>query len=109
MEQLLLHDKPPFGAVLAGDRKTFRPRGRTESKALLGSEKRPVEILLGELEQAFKSFQEATVLLSGEAYVIVSVLPPLLKGLQKATHQASLEPSFVNSFQTAAAQETSSR
>lgn len=39
MEQLLLHE-PPFGAVLAGDRNTFRPRGGTESKAQLGSEKK---------------------------------------------------------------------
>lgn len=61
--------------------------------------------LLGELEQAFKSYEKATVLLSGEAYVTVFAFPPLLKGLQKAKHQPSFEPSFVISFQTAAAQE----
>lgn len=65
--------------------------------------------LLEELEQVLKPFEQATVFLSGEAYVTVSALPPLIKGLQKSTQNTSFESAPVNSFQTTAAQEIASR
>uniref|UniRef100_G3N9Y2 HAT C-terminal dimerisation domain-containing protein n=1 Tax=Gasterosteus aculeatus TaxID=69293 RepID=G3N9Y2_GASAC len=42
--------------------------------------------LLEELAQALQAFECATVYLSGESYVTVSALPPLVKGLLKSTH-----------------------
>ena len=65
--------------------------------------------LLGELEQVLKPFEQATVFLSGVAYVTVSALPPLVKGLQKSTQKTSFESTPINSFQTAAAKEMASR
>uniref|UniRef100_G3NC27 HAT C-terminal dimerisation domain-containing protein n=1 Tax=Gasterosteus aculeatus TaxID=69293 RepID=G3NC27_GASAC len=42
--------------------------------------------LLEELAQALQAFECATVYLSGESYVTVSALPPLVKVLLKSTH-----------------------
>lgn len=42
-----------------------------------------------ELELVLKPFDQAAVFLSVEAYVTVSALPPLVKGLQKVTQQVS--------------------
>uniref|UniRef100_A0A8C4YW19 HAT C-terminal dimerisation domain-containing protein n=1 Tax=Gadus morhua TaxID=8049 RepID=A0A8C4YW19_GADMO len=64
--------------------------------------------LLEELQQALEPFEQATVYLSGEAYVTVSVLPPLVKALQKST-QTVFESASVTTFQTAAAAEIASR
>lgn len=65
--------------------------------------------ILEELEQVLKPFEQATVFLSGEAYVTVSALSPLVKGLQRATQKTSFESAPVNSFQTDASQEIASR
>ncbi|KAK1886880.1 Zinc finger BED domain containing protein 1, partial [Dissostichus eleginoides] len=64
--------------------------------------------ILGDLHQALEPFEQATVFLSGEAYVTVSVLPPLVKGLQKYTQKA-FESAPIATFQTAAAVEIASR
>ncbi|KAJ4949074.1 hypothetical protein JOQ06_020592 [Pogonophryne albipinna] len=64
--------------------------------------------ILGDLHQALEPFEQATVFLSGEAYVTVSVLPPLVKGLQKSTQKA-FESAPIATFQTAAAAEIASR
>ena len=50
----------------------------------------------------------AAIYLSGEAYVTISVLPPLLKGLQKSTKKTSYESAAVNLFQIAAEQQMES-
>ncbi|CAM4651471.1 unnamed protein product [Leuciscus chuanchicus] len=64
--------------------------------------------LLEELQKALEPFEQATVFLSGEAYVTVSVLPPLVKGLQKST-QTAFESAPITTFQRAAAAEIASR
>ena len=40
-------------------------------------------ILLDELKEVLKPYEQATIFLSGQSYVTASVLPPLLKGLLK--------------------------
>ncbi|KAK1895180.1 Zinc finger BED domain containing protein 1 [Dissostichus eleginoides] len=60
------------------------------------------------IHQALEPFEQATVFLNGEAYVTVSVLPPLVKGLQKSTQKA-FESAPIATFQTAAAAEIASR
>lgn len=64
--------------------------------------------LLEELKKALEPFEQATVFLSGEAYFTVSVLPPVVKGLQKST-QTAFESAPIATFQTAAAAEIASR
>lgn len=64
--------------------------------------------LLEKLQQALEPFKQATVFLSGEAYVTVSVLPLLVKGLQKFT-QTDFEPAAIATFQTTVAVEIASR
>ncbi|KAF3840379.1 hypothetical protein F7725_019096 [Dissostichus mawsoni] len=64
--------------------------------------------ILGDLHHALEPFEQATVFLSGEAYVTVSVMPPLVKGLQKSTQKA-FESAPIATFQTAAAAEIASR
>ncbi|KAM4570208.1 uncharacterized protein PAE49_009412 [Odontesthes bonariensis] len=66
-------------------------------------------ILLEELEQVLKPFEQATVFLSGESYVTISVLPPLLKGFHKSTKKTTYKSASVNSFQIAADQEMKAR
>ncbi|KAL0165791.1 hypothetical protein M9458_037635, partial [Cirrhinus mrigala] len=58
--------------------------------------------LLEELQKALEPFEQATVFLSGEAYVTGSVLPPLVKGLQKSTETVFESPP-ITTFQTTAA------
>ncbi|XP_071347940.1 uncharacterized protein [Trachinotus anak] len=65
--------------------------------------------LLEELEQVFKPFEQASVFPSGEAYVTVSVLPSLLKGLRESTQRTSFESAPANLFETAADREIASR
>nr|XP_040028900.1 zinc finger BED domain-containing protein 4-like [Gasterosteus aculeatus aculeatus] len=64
--------------------------------------------LLEELAQALQAFECATVYLSGESYVTVSALPPLVKGLLKSTH-TSYETTPVQAFQAAASKETTAQ
>uniref|UniRef100_G3N6T4 HAT C-terminal dimerisation domain-containing protein n=1 Tax=Gasterosteus aculeatus TaxID=69293 RepID=G3N6T4_GASAC len=64
--------------------------------------------LLEELAQALQAFECATVYLSGESYVTVSALPPLVKGLLKSTH-TSYETTPVQAFHGAASKETTAR
>ena len=46
-------------------------------------------VLLEELEQVLKPLEQATVFLSGETYVTLSVLPPLLNGLHQSTKKTT--------------------
>ncbi|CAB1449103.1 unnamed protein product [Pleuronectes platessa] len=64
--------------------------------------------LLEELAQALQAFECATVYLSGESYVTVSALPPLVKGLLKST-QTVYDTAPVQAFQAAASEETTAR
>nr|XP_023661161.1 zinc finger BED domain-containing protein 1-like [Paramormyrops kingsleyae] len=64
--------------------------------------------LLEELQKALEPFEQATVFLSREAYVTGSVLPPLVKGLQKSTETVFESPP-ITTFQTTAAAQIASR
>ncbi|XP_065816547.1 E3 SUMO-protein ligase ZBED1-like [Labrus bergylta] len=61
-------------------------------------------VLLEELQ----AFDCATVFLSGESYVTVSALPPLVRGLLKST-QVSYDTAPVQAFQAIASEETNAR
>jgi len=65
--------------------------------------------LFEEVEKVLKLFECATVFLSGESYVTVSTLPPLVKGLQKSIQSTLFENAAVKAFQAVAAQEMTSR
>ncbi|XP_074535564.1 E3 SUMO-protein ligase ZBED1-like [Halichoeres trimaculatus] len=64
--------------------------------------------LLDELARALQAFECATVFLSGESYVTVSALPPLVRGLLKST-QVSYDSAPVQAFQAVASEETNAR
>ncbi|XP_034565509.1 zinc finger BED domain-containing protein 1-like [Notolabrus celidotus] len=64
--------------------------------------------LLEELAKALQAFECATVYLSGESYVTVSALPPLVRGLLKST-QTTYDTAPVQAFQTAASDEITAR
>ncbi|XP_049333290.1 E3 SUMO-protein ligase ZBED1-like [Astyanax mexicanus] len=64
--------------------------------------------LIEELEKALQAFECATVYLSGESYVTVSALPPLVKGLLNSTHTV-YDTTPVQAFQKAASEEISAR
>nr|XP_054604938.1 E3 SUMO-protein ligase ZBED1-like [Nothobranchius furzeri] len=66
-------------------------------------------ILLGELKEVLKPYEQATNVLSGQSYVTASVLPPLLKGLLKSTQNKSFDSAAVNIFQNSAEEEIMSR
>uniref|UniRef100_A0A3Q3GHY6 BED-type domain-containing protein n=1 Tax=Labrus bergylta TaxID=56723 RepID=A0A3Q3GHY6_9LABR len=60
-------------------------------------------ILLEELLTAFKPFECAIVFMSGEKYVTISTIPPLVKGLLKSTQRAALESAPETAFSDTAA------
>lgn len=93
----LLEQRWPVTATLSDPEVTKATKHYLDMKADQWS-------LLEELQQALV----ATVFLSGEAYVTVSVLPPLVKGLQKST-QTAFESAAIATFQTTAAAEIASR
>lgn len=66
-------------------------------------------ILLDELKEVLKPYEQATIFLSGQSYVTASVLPPLLKGLLKSTQNRSFDSAAVNLFQNSAEEEILSR
>lgn len=65
-------------------------------------------IILEELSVALQPFECATVFLSGESYVTVSALPPIVRGLLKST-QTVFDSTSVKAFQIAAEQEITTR
>ncbi|KAI7806357.1 E3 SUMO-protein ligase ZBED1-like [Triplophysa rosa] len=97
----LLEQRWPVTATLSDPEVTRAAKHYLDMKADQWS-------LLEELQQALEPFAQATVFLSGEAYVTVSVLPPLVKGLQKST-QTAFESAPIATFKTAAAAEIASR
>jgi hypothetical protein len=101
MIKRLLEQRWPVTATLSDPEVTNAAKHYLDMKADQWS-------LLEELQQALEPFEQATVYLSGEAYVTVSVLPPLVKALQKST-QTVFESASVTTFQTAAAAEIASR
>lgn len=64
--------------------------------------------LLEELAKGLKAFECATVYLSGESYVTVSAVPPLVRGLLKSTHTI-YDAALVQAFQAVASEETTAR
>ncbi|XP_049331875.1 E3 SUMO-protein ligase ZBED1-like [Astyanax mexicanus] len=102
MVSRLLEQRWPVTATLSDPEVTPRGKHYLDLKAEQWT-------LLEELEQVLKPFEQATVFLSGEAYVTSSALPPLVKGLQKSTQKISFESAPVNSFQTSAGHEMVSR
>ena len=95
MIKRLLEQRWPVTATLSDPEVTNAAKHYLDMKADQWS-------LLEELQQALEPFEQATVFLSGEAYVTVSVLPPLVKALQKST-KTVFESAPVATFQTAAA------
>uniref|UniRef100_A0A8C1N977 HAT C-terminal dimerisation domain-containing protein n=1 Tax=Cyprinus carpio TaxID=7962 RepID=A0A8C1N977_CYPCA len=65
--------------------------------------------LLEELCTALKSFECATVFMSGQEYITVSSLPPLVKGLLKSTEGAAYDSASVKSFQVTAFEQLQNR
>lgn len=55
--------------------------------------------LLEEHSTALQPLECAITFMSGQEYVIVSSLPPLVKGLLKSTQGAALDSASVKSFQ----------
>uniref|UniRef100_A0A671UN90 HAT C-terminal dimerisation domain-containing protein n=2 Tax=Sparus aurata TaxID=8175 RepID=A0A671UN90_SPAAU len=94
----LLEQRWPLTATLSDP--TVTPRGKQHLDL-----KPDQWALLEELAKALQAFESATVYLSGETYVTVSALPPLVRGLQKST-QTTYETAPVQAFQAAASQET---
>lgn len=97
----LLEQRWPVTATLSDPEVTNAAKHYLDMKADQWS-------LLEELQKALEPFKQATVFLSGEAYVTVSVLPLLVKGLQKST-QTAFESAPITTFQAAAAAEIASR
>lgn len=65
--------------------------------------------LLEELSAALKPFECATVFMSGQEYITVSSLPPLVKGLLKSTEDAAYDSASVKSFQVTAVEQLQNR
>jgi len=65
--------------------------------------------LLEELSTALKPFECATVFMSGQEYITVSSLPPLVKGLLKSTEGAAYDSASVKSFQATAVEQLQQR
>lgn len=101
MIQRLLEQRWPITATLSDPEVTKTEKRYLDLKADQWG-------ILEDLHQALKTFEQATVFLSGEAYVTVSILPPLVKGLLKSTETA-FECAPVANFQTTAAAEIDSR
>lgn len=101
MIKRLLEQRWPVTAALSDPEVTKAAKHYLDMKADQWS-------ILEDLHQALEPFEQATVFLSGEAYVTISVLPPMVKGLQKAT-QTAFESPPIATFQTAAAAEIASR
>lgn len=97
----LLEQRWPLTATLSDPAVTQRGKQYLDLKADQWT-------LLDELAKALQAFECATVYLSGESYVTVSALPPLVRGLLKSTHTA-YDTAPVQAFQAAASEETSAR
>ncbi|XP_070402868.1 E3 SUMO-protein ligase ZBED1-like [Nothobranchius furzeri] len=97
----LLEQRWPVTATLSDPEVTKASKRYLDMKAEQWS-------LLEELQQALEPFEQATVFLSGEAYVTGSVLPPLVKGLQKSTEK-TFDSAPIATFQTTVAAEIASR
>ncbi|KAJ8355159.1 hypothetical protein AAFF_G00089660 [Aldrovandia affinis] len=90
---------------VACDGNSIRPRADTAKKRYLDLKSEQWWSLLEELEQALRPFECATTFISGETYVTVSALPPLIKGLLRSTQNTAFESTPVQAFQVAAAKE----
>ncbi|KAK1900659.1 Zinc finger BED domain containing protein 1 [Dissostichus eleginoides] len=94
----LLEQRWPLTATLSDPAVTQRGKHYLDLKADQWT-------LLDELAKALQAFECATVYLSGENYVTVSALPPLVRGLLKSTHTV-YDTAPVQAFQAAASEET---
>lgn len=61
--------------------------------------------LLEVLSTALKAFECATVFMSGEKYITISAVPPLVKGLLKSTQIAAFESAPMRAFQLTATEQ----
>lgn len=102
MTSRLLEQRWPVTATLSDSELT------TQGKKYLDLESEQWS-LLEELEQALRPFECASTYLSGEPYVTVSALPPLVKGLLRSTQNTAFDTTPVQAFQAAAAQEMATR
>ncbi|KAL3971429.1 mitogen-activated protein kinase binding protein 1 [Sarotherodon galilaeus] len=98
MTERLLEQRWPVVATLSDPKVTQRGKQYVDLKS-------DQWILLDELKEVLKPYEQATNVLSGQFYVTVSVLPPLLKGLLKSTQNKSFDSAAVNSFQNCAEEE----
>lgn len=98
----LLEQRWPITACLSDPEVTHRSKHFLDLKA-------EQWCLLEELEQALRPFECATVYISGESYVTLSSLLPLIKGLKKSTQTSTFDNTHVQAFQAAAAEEISKR
>ncbi|CAI5661729.1 unnamed protein product [Oreochromis niloticus] len=98
MIERLLEQRWPVVATLSDPKVTQRGKQYLDLKS-------DQWILLDELKEVLKPYEQATIVLSGQSYVTVSVLPPLLKGLLKSTQNKSFDSAAVNSFQNCAEEE----
>ncbi|XP_078028245.1 E3 SUMO-protein ligase ZBED1-like [Epinephelus lanceolatus] len=102
MVEHLLEQRWPVVATLSDPEVTHRGKHYLDLK-------NDQWVLLSELKEVLQPYEQATVFLSGQSYVTASVLPPLLKGLLKSTHNRSFDSTAVNLFQSHAEEEILSR
>ncbi|XP_078027660.1 E3 SUMO-protein ligase ZBED1-like [Epinephelus lanceolatus] len=102
MVEHLLEQRWPVVATLSDPEVTHRGKHYLDLK-------NDQWVLLSELKEVLQPYEQATVFLSGQSYVTASVLPPLLKGLLKSTHNRSFDSTAVNLFQSHAEKEILSR
>ena len=79
----LVEQRWPVTATLSDPAITQRSKHYLDLKAEQWS-------LLEELTTVLKPFEMATTFMSGESYVTISVVPPLVKGLLRSTEAAAL-------------------
>ncbi|KAJ8404562.1 hypothetical protein AAFF_G00338290 [Aldrovandia affinis] len=103
MTSRLLEQRWPVTATLSD------PELTRQGKRYLDLKSEQWWSLLEELEQALRPFECATTFISGETYVTVSALPPLVKGLLMSTQNTAFESTPVQAFQVAAAKEITTR
>ncbi|XP_058252538.1 E3 SUMO-protein ligase ZBED1-like [Hemibagrus wyckioides] len=97
----LLEQRWPLTATLSGPTVTQRVKQHLDLKTDQWA-------LLEELAKALQAFESATVYLSGDSYVTVSALPPLVRWLLKSTHTI-YDTGPVQAFQAAASEDTTAR
>ncbi len=102
MIERLIEQRWPVTATLSDPSVTQRGKRYLDLKADQWS-------LLEELSTALKPFECATVFMSGEKYITISAVPPLVKGLLKSTQSAAFESAPMRAFQLTAMEQLQQR